>query len=1254
MRFCEDGPEIPDALIEARDLGEVVFFCGAGISAPAGLPDFAGLADNLLAQFTAQDSQASRARGDSLDRVFTAMIKEFGGEAVDAEMGRALRTPRGADLRFHQAAIDLSRGADGAAKVVTTNFDLLFERADRALQSYVPPALPDLAQLQPIQGVVYLHGRLARVKGRRAGYVISSADFGRAYLAEGWAARFVRALRERYTIVLLGYSADDPPMRYLLEGLNSRENASYRTQLYAFAPEGSAATDEAWRDKGVTTIPYAPRDCGHGGLWDTLFAWAEAARNPEAWRSKLVRLAQSPPAELRPFERGQVAHLVSHKAGAAAFASAVPPPVAEWLCVFDAYVRYSKPGKRSWHDEDPEIDPLALYGLDGDPPRPAPRAGSGIEAPGEDLLRWRRGDQDWPERQRLSGFHVDWASPLSGRLFQLSRWFGSVLNQPTAIWWAARNTLPHPGLLTVIRDQLDRSDGLHPVARHFWQCYVEACRSRTEDLHDARRFELSSRIKNGGWNASVLRELARIITPRFAIEPAILSGPTPPVGDLDTLNLSELVEITVTVSDWLGEELTPPPEILEALVVMTRQSLLEMAAMLSECTTSLWRTPTLHPTGERGESLDPGRKSGLFVRFKALFQALVAKDQAAARREVAAWNSSEPIFFAKLFLFAAWVPGLLDAHFIAARILALPSEVFWEPYAARELLFALRAQWAEFSPRERRKLEMRIIAGPPQWQSESTKEFQRRRASRAACWLRWLELNDKVLTAATKRVLPRLIQVDPRFEDSWAWNADDSHSGYGGYVERVTEPQGLEKSPLRQLVALATSLSTDDHRSLRDFRPFDGVVGSAPFRALAALRIEARQGRYPLHFWRSLLTNWPETSSARLKILLGLSLARLPAVEFAALTHDLSRWAQMHIADLIKLKPRAGLAVFDAIVARYMVADADVLESGVGFSTIGGVPQEVSHVSVMKAINAPGGKLARVLLDVLGKPTRQRAMPAMIGSRLNRLLALPGHGAGHVACVLASYLSFLQYWFEAWVATLLPGFVLDHPLAEALWHGVASDGHFFSSAGRIAIKPAFLALLKGEAPFALDKNARERLMENLAIVTYATPPARPVVSFAEARRVLMAVSDEDRARTLGPVVRLMERTEFWSSYIKPFILNAWPRQLRYQSGESSRQIALLAEKAGDLFPEVVDTIIPFIRPIAHLDTFAYRIRKQDEEGHGYSQRFPAETLRLLDAMVGADPQNVPWNLNELLNTIASARPALRQSDPWRRLSALTQ
>ena len=47
MQFVTNGPDIPDALLQAHEEGRVVFFCGAGISYPAGLPGFKGLVDEI-------------------------------------------------------------------------------------------------------------------------------------------------------------------------------------------------------------------------------------------------------------------------------------------------------------------------------------------------------------------------------------------------------------------------------------------------------------------------------------------------------------------------------------------------------------------------------------------------------------------------------------------------------------------------------------------------------------------------------------------------------------------------------------------------------------------------------------------------------------------------------------------------------------------------------------------------------------------------------------------------------------------------------------------------------------------------------------------------------------------------------------------------------------------------------------------------------------------------------------------------------
>lgn len=47
MQLVANGPNIPDALLQAHEDGSVVFFCGAGISYSAGLPGFKGLVDDI-------------------------------------------------------------------------------------------------------------------------------------------------------------------------------------------------------------------------------------------------------------------------------------------------------------------------------------------------------------------------------------------------------------------------------------------------------------------------------------------------------------------------------------------------------------------------------------------------------------------------------------------------------------------------------------------------------------------------------------------------------------------------------------------------------------------------------------------------------------------------------------------------------------------------------------------------------------------------------------------------------------------------------------------------------------------------------------------------------------------------------------------------------------------------------------------------------------------------------------------------------
>jgi hypothetical protein len=451
MRFLTNGPALPDDLLTARDEGQVIFFCGAGVSrAKANLPDFYGLADLVVEKLhVAPDSPARRliaaARSQEhiagvgglmpADRIFGLLERDFLVADVRAAVARALRPVVEVDLAAHRTVLDLARDPSGATRLVTTNFDLLFEACDPALQRRSPPNLPDPRRPRDFNGIIHLHGRVTDTYDGAFDdeFVLSSADFGRAYLADGWATQFIRALRGRYKLVFLGYAADDPPVQYLLEALSRLDGPS--GGLYAFQSGNGTEAKALWSHRGVEAISYGGSN-GHAALWETLKAWAERARDPEAWQARVISRAQAGPAAITDVERGQVRHVVSTEPGARRFAQALAP--ADWLCAFDPTVRYGTPWKNA--DSGLTVDPFDSCGLDDDsPPLPIDPDQPFVERkpPAEawDAFALNADDRASLESEHVSalrGYRSRGTLPLPRRLRWLAVWIAGVCDQPVA------------------------------------------------------------------------------------------------------------------------------------------------------------------------------------------------------------------------------------------------------------------------------------------------------------------------------------------------------------------------------------------------------------------------------------------------------------------------------------------------------------------------------------------------------------------------------------------------------------------------------------------------------------------------------------------------------------------------------------------------------------------------------------------------------------------------------------------------------
>lgn len=230
MQFVTHGPDIPDALLQAHEEGRVVFFCGAGISYPAGLPGFKGLVEQIyqLNGTTLSDIEREPFERGQFDATLDLLERRLPGQrmAVRRALAQALKPKlrRKGAIDTQAALLRLARSREGALRLVTTNFDRIFhvaaKRTGQVFQAYAAPMLP-IPKNSRWDGLVYLHGLLPEKADDTTlnRLVVTSGDFGLAYLTERWAARFVSELFRNYVVCFVGYSINDPVLRYMMDAL---------------------------------------------------------------------------------------------------------------------------------------------------------------------------------------------------------------------------------------------------------------------------------------------------------------------------------------------------------------------------------------------------------------------------------------------------------------------------------------------------------------------------------------------------------------------------------------------------------------------------------------------------------------------------------------------------------------------------------------------------------------------------------------------------------------------------------------------------------------------------------------------------------------------------------------------------------------------------------------------------------------------------------------------------------------------------
>ena len=284
------GVDFPIELLKALRDGELVVFAGAGVSVgpPACLPMFSGLAEEI-----ARGTGEVRGKDEPEDR-FLGRLQDkevhVHDRAAQVLSKRGDEPPGPTDLHFNILRL---YSKPNLLRVVTTNFDLLFEQAASDVFETDPTlySAPVLPQGGDFEGIVHVHGDINR-PGKA---VLTDSDFGRAYLTEGWARRFLATLFGSSPVLFIGYSHSDVVMNYLARALTVS-----KTKRYALVPSDEDENKlRDWQLRGIQRIEYPKLpDDNYRGLYEGVSGLAEfVRRDSNDWKSRITTIAEQPPSD---------------------------------------------------------------------------------------------------------------------------------------------------------------------------------------------------------------------------------------------------------------------------------------------------------------------------------------------------------------------------------------------------------------------------------------------------------------------------------------------------------------------------------------------------------------------------------------------------------------------------------------------------------------------------------------------------------------------------------------------------------------------------------------------------------------------------------------------------------------------------------------------------------------------------------------------------------------------------------------------
>lgn len=1251
MQFGRHGPDVPERLLQAHEDGHVVFFCGAGISYPARLPDFSGLVQRLFTALgeTPNAVQQAAIKAGQFDTAIGLLESSIvgGRETVRRALVDILRPDLTAPnaTATHEALLTLGKNREGRTRLITTNFDRLFEeviaRKGLVTERFRAPLLP--VPKNRWDGLVYLHGLLsmAPTTSELDYLVVSSGDFGLAYLTERWAARFVSELFRNYTVCFVGYSINDPVLRYMMDALAAdRLLGESPPEMFAFGSYSKSNEDDRaneWRAKNVTPILYREHN-HHGYLHETLRAWAETYRDGVRGKERIVvecAMARPLTSTKQDDFVGRLLWALSDSRGLPAkrFADLDPVPSLDWLATLC---------EERYHQAD-----LSRFGV---PPK----------APADNKLTFSltRRPSPYDLAPPMVLVHIGMRSTRWDEVMRhIARWLIRHLDDPALLLWIVkRGGQLHNDFAWWIEHRLDelaklerdgKTDELdrirvnaprsipRPMMRTLWRLMLTG-RAKSP-LRDFDLYRWLDRFKRDGLTPTLRLELRETLTPRVSLrEPFRWSEERDEASE--PKRLKDLVEWEVVLSTdhvhTVFRDLPKNPQWTEALPdlladfsALLRDALdlmRELGGAGDKSDLSYIQQPSI---SEHPQNKDFRDWTALIELTRDAWLATAALAPERARLAAEAWWQVPYPLFRRLAFFASAQGGIVPPQRGLTWLLADDRWWLWSVETEREAMRLLAALSSGLEAAPLAELEQAILAGPPRAMFKDDIEAERwAQIVEREVWLRLAKMS-AAGAALGVNAKARLDELSARYPQ---WQlAADQRDEFPYWMGDGDEWRKFVATPRRrrELIDWLKQHPGTDHWQEDDWRQRCRDNFATTACALYAL---AEAGEWPAERWREALQAWAdEKLMARSWRYMGRVLAEAPDEVVKELAHPLSWWLQV-----IAKSFSGNEADFCKLICRTLALHR---EEGI----------EADDDPVSRAINHPVGHVTEAALAWWYRKDLQdgQGLPEILKSIFTDLCNTDVASFRNGRVLLASHVIALFRVDKAWTTEyVLPLFDWQRSVVEAraAWEGFLRSPRIYRPLME-AIKPQFLATAQHYGDLGVHGD------QYAALLTFAALEPGDTFSRPELAGATRSLPAEGLQRAAQALVQALDgageqRTEYCHNRILPYFKSIWPKSQAVITQGVSESLARLCVAAQDAFPEALHELKHWLQPVDHPDFVVHLLHEVNLCG-----RFPAEALAFLHAVIGDNAQWPPGDLKECLDAIREAQPELEADSRFQKL-----